>query len=178
MKKIITASAVILLAAVISGCSLFSDSGRNLPVPAKTPPVSEETSKADLTVYEVTDDFLKIKPLHIQVKTKGDLHLSALRETIARDRKKKYPICPENLTALSVTVKDGMAVADFSKELSNLENSATTEELFTALIVNTLTEFPDVKEVRFLQEGAPVTKLSGHSDMTRTLTRNELIIRK
>lgn len=178
MKKIITASAVILLAAFISGCSFFSDSGRNSPVPAKMPPASEETSKADLTVYEVTDDFLKIKPLHIQVKTKEDLHLSALRETISHDRRKEYPICPENLAVLSVTVKDGLAVVDFSKELSNLENSATTEELFTALIVNTLTEFPDVKEVRFLQEGAPVTKLSGHSDMTRTLTRNELIIRK
>lgn len=178
MKKIITASAVILLAAFISGCSLFSDSVRKPPVPAKTSPTLEETAKTDMTIYEVTDDFLKIKPVPIQVKTKEDLHLSALRETISHDRRKEYPICPENLAVLSVTVKDGLAVVDFSKELSNLENSATTEELFTSLIVNTLTEFPDVKEVRFLQEGAPVTKLSGHSDMTRTLTRNELIIRK
>lgn len=179
MKKIITLSTAVLLSIAISGCSLLSNGEKQKPqTPPKTPAASEKIAESEVTIYEVTDDFLKVRPIKIRVTTGDDLHLAALRRAISYDRNKKYPVCPENLSVTSVIVSDGVAVADFSKELSNLENSATAEELFTALVVNTLTEFPDVKEVKFLQEGAPVTKLSGHSDMTRTLTRNELIIRK
>ncbi len=163
MKKIITLSTAVLLSIAISGCSLLSNGEKQKPqTPPKTPAASEKIAESEVTIYEVTDDFLKVRPLKIRVTTGDDLHLAALRRAISYDRNKKYPVCPENLSVTSVTVSDGVAVADFSKELSNL----------------TLTEFPDVKEVKFLQEGAPVTKLSGHSDMTRTLTRNELIIRK
>ena len=53
-----------------------------------------------------------------------------------------------------------------------------TEELFTAMTVNTLTEFPDIKEVKFLMNGKAITHLSGHSDMTRTFKRMNTIIKK
>ena len=43
---------------------------------------------------------------------------------------------------------------------------------------DTLTEFPDIKEVKFLMNGKAITHLSGHSDMTRTFKRMNDIIKK
>ena len=103
---------------------------------------------------------------------------AALAAMIADDRKQKYPILPKGLSVNTVKVKDGIATVDFSKELLNMDKSTTTEELFTAMTVNTLTEFPDIKEVKFLMNGKAITHLSGHSDMTRTFKRMNDIIKK
>ena len=167
MRKTYILSAFCLLTLALSGCSLWNETPKPAspaqPAPAVT---SEKEQEAVLTVYEVTSDFLKVKPVQVKVKTKEDLHKAALTEMISRDRNLKYPLLPKNLSIIGVEVKDGIATVNFSKELNELRNSATAEELFTALVANTLTEFPDVKEVKFLEEGNPVTKLTGHSDMT------------
>ena len=117
-------------------------------------------------------------PVTVKMKLKDDPPKAALAAMIADDRKQKYPILPKGLSVNTVKVKDGIATVDFSKELLNMDKSTTTEELFTAMTVNTLTEFPDIKEVKFLMNGKAITHLSGHSDMTRTFKRMNTIIKK
>lgn len=116
-------------------------------------------------------------PVTVKMKLKDDPPKAALAAMIADDRKQKYPILPKGLSVNTVKVKDGIATVDFSKELLNMDKSTTTEELFTAMTVNTLTEFPDIKEVKFLMNGKAITHLSGHSDMTRTFKRMNDIIK-
>ena len=48
--------------------------------------------------------------------------------------------------------------------------------MLTYAIVNTLTEFPEIKRVQILVEGKPVTSISGHMDLTEPLTRNETLL--
>ncbi|MDI6895284.1 MAG: GerMN domain-containing protein [Bacillota bacterium] len=47
-----------------------------------------------------------------------------------------------------------------------------------AAIVNTLTEFPDIRQVQILVEGRKVESLAGHADVSRPLTRNERLIKR
>ncbi|MEW6400002.1 MAG: GerMN domain-containing protein [Bacillota bacterium] len=52
------------------------------------------------------------------------------------------------------------------------------EALAVAAIVNTLTEFPDIRQVQILVEGRKVESLAGHADVSRPLTRNERLIKR
>lgn len=52
------------------------------------------------------------------------------------------------------------------------------EALAVAAIVNTLTEFPQIRQVQILVEGKQVESLAGHVDVSRPLTRNEKLIKR
>lgn len=72
----------------------------------------------------------------------------------------------------SVKVQDGVATVDFSKELQkNFNGGSTGEEMLVGSIVNTLTDFPEVKKVRIRIEGEDVETLSGHMDLSEPLPR-------
>jgi hypothetical protein len=53
----------------------------------------------------------------------------------------------------SVKVKDGIAYADFSKELYSYGGGFCFVEAIGSSIINTLKQFPEVKEVKILVEG-------------------------
>lgn len=109
----------------------------------------------------------------------GDKNLeTALRLMIDADRKSAYPLLPTGLSVKEVYVKDGTATVNFSKELKNLQGGSTAEGLFIDMTVDTLTEFPDVKNVVFHMEGMPIKKLTGHRDMTAPFKRDEKTIQK
>ncbi len=180
MKKIYASLAALLLTIGIAGCDVTIN-----PTPDPKPPATATDSKngqsekeVNVVIYRSTADSLSLTPVSTKIKTKDPLPKAALSATIADNQQQKYPVFPKGLSVNSVEVKDGTATVDFSKELANIEKGTTTEELFTAMTVDTLTEFPEIKEVRFLMEGKQISHLSGHSDMTRTFKRNESIIKK
>lgn len=178
MKKLHALGAALLISFSITGCTLFPTPSAP-PAPKPGNAVEEPQEKeVSLTFYLPSDDALNLIPKTVRVKTKDSLPKAALTEMIAAERKQSYPILPKGLSVLSVEVKDGLAIANFSKELADIDKSTSTEELFTAMTVNTLTEFPDIKEVKFLMDGKPITRLSGHSDMTRSFKRIDSIIKK
>ena len=66
----------------------------------------------------------------------------------------------------------GVACVSFSLLLvKDFVGGSTGEEMLVGSIVNTLTEFPEVKKVRILIDGKSVESLSGHMDLTEPLTR-------
>ena len=81
-------------------------------------------------------------------------------------------VFPKKAKLLGVTVKDGVATVDFSKELqSNFSGGSTGEEMLIGSIVNTLTDFSEIQKVRILIDGASVEPLSGHMDLSDPLPR-------
>ena len=167
MKKIYLLGAAFLISLGITGCTPATTTTPPASKPAST--VEQQEKEVSLTIYRPTEDAMYLVPATMKMKLKDDPPKAALAAMIADDRKQKYPILPKGLSVNTVKVKDGIATVDFSKELLNMDKSTTTEELFTAMTVNTLTEFPDIKEVKFLMNGKAITHLSGHSDMTRTV---------
>lgn len=145
------------------------------PVPAASASVPAE-QEARLTVYLPGEDGLRTAPHVLQVKAKEKTLRNALFQMIQLDRKAKYPVLPTGLTVKNVTVKDGTAVINFSKELKNLSGGSTTETLFLAMVVNTATEFPNVHQVSLEMEGVPLKTL-GQMDLSKPLKRDESMIR-
>jgi germination protein M len=68
-----------------------------------------------------------------------------------------YPTIPSTVKVNSVTVKNGLAIVDFSKEIITdtleIPHSSTTEVLAIYSIVDTLTEFKEIMKVRITIEG-------------------------
>ena len=85
-------------------------------------------------------------------------------------------LIPESTKINSVTVKDGMAKVDLSKNfVDDRFVSDTTDILLIYSIVNTLTEFPDVNSVEFYIDGVRLDVL-GMLDLQGPLFgRNDLI---
>lgn len=88
-------------------------------------------------------------------------------------------IFPEKVKLLGVKLKGDIAEVDLSKDVlqSNIGGSLNELMLVTS-IVNTATEFQEVKKVQLLVEGKKVETIAGHMDILDPLHRNESIIKK
>ncbi|MDS1030475.1 GerMN domain-containing protein [Bacillota bacterium LX-D] len=72
---------------------------------------------------------------------------------------------------------DGKAIVDFSQDLvTNYSGDGTAETLTVYSIVNTLTQFPTVKEVQILVDGKQVETIGGHVKVSSAMTRDDKII--
>lgn len=92
---------------------------------------------------------------------------------------KLMAVFPEGVKLLDVKIIGDLAEINLSKELleKNIGGSLN-EMLIVSSIVNTATEFPEVKNVQLLVEGKKVETIAGHMDVLDTLKRNESIIKK
>ena len=102
-----------------------------------------------------------------------DKYTAALKSLLAGTTEKgQTNVFPKHVKLRSVKVQDGVATVDFSKELQkNFNGGSTGEEMLVGSIVNTLTDFPEVKKVRIRIEGEDVETLSGHMDLSEPLPR-------
>ena len=81
-------------------------------------------------------------------------------------------IFPKNAAIRSVKVRDGLAIVDFDGSiLKGFVGGSTGEEFLIGSIVDTLTNFPEVKRVKFLVDGNEIETLSGHMDLSTPLER-------
>lgn len=88
------------------------------------------------------------------------------------------PVIPPGARPLLVRVDNGLAVADFSREIVERHWGGSSGELMTVYgIVNTLADFPGVRQVRILVEGKPVETLAGHVDLSQPLTPDLSLVR-
>lgn len=90
------------------------------------------------------------------------------------------PTVPPGTVLKDINIRpDGLARVDFSKELiANHSGGSLGESLTVYSIVNTLTQFPTVKQVQFLVDGQYVKTIAGHVDVSTAMSRNESLIKK
>ncbi len=167
MKKRILAALALSLLLPLSGCL----NEKQAPPQKQEETTQSLTKQGPVVLYLPTEDGTDVLPKTLAITYETTDPARVLTELLAADRAATYPLFPENLTVRSVTVKDGIATVDFSRELQNLASGQTTENLFIASVVNTLTEYPTVTGVRFTMEGAPIQTHSGHYDMTQIFKR-------
>lgn len=108
----------------------------------------------------------------------GHPQLTAVQELInGPERQGLQEVFSKKTKVLKLEIKDGLAIIDLNKEATKLSRGAWGESLAVSALVNTLTKFPEVDQVRILIEGKEVETLSGHVDLTGLLRRNEQVIR-
>jgi len=76
-------------------------------------------------------------------------------------------IFPEGTRLLDINVKpEGHCIVDLSSEV-RLVNSEEEERLMVYSLVNTLGQFPTIKEVTFMIEGEKVNQIGGFYDLSK-----------
>lgn len=133
-----------------------------------------EPKALKVTLYYPKDDGMGLAPVSRTVNTeKDDKYTAAMKSLLTGTKEKgQTNVIPKKARMHSITVKDGTATVDFSKELrQNFSGGSTGEEMLVGSIVDTLTEFPEVERVQILIDGAPVETLAGHMDLSEPLAR-------
>ena len=135
---------------------------------------AKQAEKIGIKVYYPDDNGMKLVAETRTVETTQDGKYKATLESLLSGTKAKgmVNIIPKKAKLKSVKVKNGIATVDFSEDLvKNFAGGSTGEEMLAGSIVNTLTEFPEVKSVQIIIEGKEVDSLAGHLDTSKPLKR-------
>ncbi|MGI6712167.1 MAG: GerMN domain-containing protein [Bacillota bacterium] len=90
------------------------------------------------------------------------------------------PTIPTGTELRDINVRpDGLCIVDFSEKLiNNHPGGSKNEELTVYSIVNSLTQFPTIREVQILINGKQVETIAGHMDVSAAMARNDEVIKK
>ena len=186
MKKKSLVLLLVLCLLVVTALTGCNTSGNNNANPTELPKKNEpKLDTVEIVLYFSDDQAMYLVPEKRNISIEegaGDEMLAAsiVKELIAGPKNKELnATIPAEAKILSVKINEGVASADFSKELQTKHWGGSTGESMTLnSIANSLTELDSIDKVELLIEGKKVESLAGHWDTTVPLERNEDIIRK
>lgn len=146
------------LSAFLAGCGQQSPKAPSPAVPPAPPKAPEQKADIGLALYYVkytANDAYLVREIHQVPYTEkgpeaaiGELIISAPRTEGA------VRILPPDTRLLGISLKDGRAVVNFSSQVLAANVGSSGEALGIQSLVNTLTEFPQIREVSFQVEGS------------------------
>ena len=164
------------------------DGNKESDLPPTPPPPKSEGNKTEVggqremkvKVYYPDESGLKLVGVNrsVEINDQVDKYKAALKAVMTPPTEKNLTsIIPNNSSLISVKIKDGTAIVDLDNSIKKgFVGGSTGEEFLIGSIVNTLTEFKEVKDVKFLINGEEVETLSGHMDLSEPIKRmNELM---
>lgn len=118
----------------------------------------DEKEMMDLALYYILDkdnEFTLVREIH-QVKKTDQVAKAAMEELISGKilTDKAIRPLPDHTKIHSINIKDGKAVIDFDKNVLDHAAGSSVEAESIQAIVNTITEFDNVKEVEFWVDGS------------------------
>lgn len=133
-----------------------------------------------VTLYFATRDAQALVAEKREVPKSDHPALTAVEELINGPKNPELvKVVPGTTKVKDITVKDHVAYVDFSAAFVKDHWGGSAGEILTvSAITNTLTEFPDIKQVQFMAEGKNLETLKGHLDLSEPMARNEAIIKK
>lgn len=145
--------------------------------PVENKPAKHEKKERSLNikVYYPDDSGMKLVEVEreIIVDDSVDKYTAAVEALLeAPDEENLTTIFPKNAGFRKVTVEGDLAIVDLDGSiLKGFVGGSTGEEFLVGSIVDTLTNFPEVKRVKFLVDGQEIETLSGHMDLSAPLER-------
>ena len=145
--------------------------------PAENRPVKKETveQSVNVKIYYPDDSGTKLVEVEREVLVDDSVDkYTAAVETLMEEpvEENLTTIFPKNAGIRSVTVNGDLATVDFDGNIAKgFVGGSTGEEFLIGSIVNTLTNFPEIKRVKFLVDGKEIETLSGHMDLSLPLER-------
>lgn len=178
MRKFLTLLVLLCCITLISGC--FKDEPPNEAAKPVQQVQVKPKEKQNLVVYRAAADGSELLlPERIVIEDNGKPAMeNALQALVATkpSEAKFADVIPIGTRVLGLKVEKNIAYADFSKELLKQRQGSYEQVMISYAIVNTLTEYPEVKKVQILVEGKKV--VSGHMDLEEPLTRNTTLLAK
>lgn len=182
MRKYMTG----FLAALIAGAALFAagcDETGKTPAadPASGKPgasaatdnsPAQKPATVEVRLYYPDNEGEKVVPVKAKVAEK-EKYRAAVEELVKGTSEPGLTgIFPKGVKVNRVTVKNGLAVVDFSPELvERFVGGSTGEEMLIGSLVNTLTEFPEITKVQITVNGKAIETISGHLDTSAPFPR-------
>jgi len=163
-----------------AGCANNGGTQPAKPTTPAAPPVAKQETKTtplevEKKIYVLPTDgsqILTVKTIKVKAP-QGQEALVILKAVV--DSNAKY--FPKGTKVLGLTVKDGLATVNMSKEFLNKGQGEYERTMSLYAIVNTLTEFPTIKKVLFQADGKKI-EVVGQMDMVDPLTRNQTYLPK
>ncbi|MBQ4212161.1 MAG: GerMN domain-containing protein, partial [Selenomonas sp.] len=152
--------------------------------PQTVKPEAEKTQtngKLTINVYYPDEQGMKLVAVKKTVKLGNDDKYTAALKALMSGTKEKglATIVPKQAKIKSVKVKDDTAYVDFDENLvKKFIGGSTGEEMLVGSLVNTLTEFSEIKKIQILVEGKKIDSLAGHFDLTKPVERMTNLIKK
>ncbi|ORU01310.1 spore germination-like protein [Anaerovibrio sp. JC8] len=182
ITKIIAVLMIVLMTLVVAGCDKDNNpqtnKNTNTVVENKTEKTADE--KIKVKVYFPNNDATRLVAVEKTVKTSGTNKYKAVMEALMEgtNDSKLSVVMPKQAKLLGVSVSGDTAKVDFDKALvKNFNGGSTGEEFLVGSIVNTLTEFPEIKKVQITIEGRNVESIKGHMDTSKPLPRMDELLK-
>ncbi|WP_347488727.1 GerMN domain-containing protein [Desulfoscipio sp. XC116] len=168
----VTAAVLLLLTLTLAGCGKDSDTSSRHDALNQNGDISAKPAQTQqkVTLYFSDDQAMRLVPEERTV-TKGDEALEAviIGELINGPQKDNLEqTIPTGTKLLSVSVVDGVAYVNFSKEFQTKHWGGSSGETMTLYsVVNSLAKLPGIEKVQFLLEGDKEESiLNGNMDTT------------
>jgi germination protein M len=122
--------------------------------------------------------YFQIKPVVITMKNVGDLRRKALEALFAGppEGSKLFAVFSPDTKVLGLSIQNGLATVNLNRVATRINVGSETEALAIASIVNTLTKFPEIYQVKILIEGKETESLAGHVDLTKPFRYNDQVV--
>ncbi|PLX82360.1 MAG: sporulation protein [Desulfuromonas sp.] len=173
--KIFTKDRLTLLAVITVLVVLGIVMGRRLmvstPPPAPPPPAMEEPRNLREVILYFGDpggSYLAAEAREIEdCPNEADCIASTVRALADGPLGDLVPVIPSHAIVRGVSVEEGTATVDFGRELISAHPGGSGSELLTTYgLANTLAvNFPHIRQVQILVEGAAVETIKGHVDL-------------
>lgn len=158
--RIVSSLLILLVLAGLAGCQ-----SRNAPTPTPAPtpapgltpanpPVAQTMNVAVYYLKNGNTEMYLVREVH-KVEKSASIARTALSELISGTPQTPgaTKVLPAGTKILGVKIENGLATVDFSQEVLKANVGSAGEALGISSIVNTLTEFPTVKQVQFTVDG-------------------------
>lgn len=132
-----------------------------------------------LTVYFASQDAMNLVPQAYTVVKNEQPVKSAVELLLAGPKNQELlAVFPKEVKLKSITVKDHIAYVDFNDQLiKHKVGGSAGEMLLVGALVDTVTEFSEIKKVQILVEGKKIETISGHMDTSEPIGRMEQMIK-
>lgn len=145
--------------------------------PAEPKPTAPEQKiqSTEIKVYYPDESGTKLVPVQkkIQFVNESEKYSAALSELMQQPADKNLTtIFPAHAKIKSVTREGDTAIVNFDGSIvKGFVGGSTGEEFLVNSVVDTLTEFGEIKQVKFLIDGQEIETLSGHMDLSEPIKR-------
>lgn len=138
-----------------------------------------KTDKMVVTLYFANKDASALIAEKREVEKNDHPARTALEELVKGPKNTELvKVVPKTTKVRDIRIKDHVAYVDFSEAFVKDHWGGSTGEIITvSAVINTLTEFSDIKQVQFMVEGKNLETLKGHLDLSEPMLRNEAIIK-
>lgn len=167
---ILMLTGILALGLTVTGCGAPDTKPGN----SENPPISSQPAetRVTLTLYFPDDQAMYLVPEQREVEKRGEtLEELVLHELVKGPEEDGHArAIPEGTQLISVNVVDGVAYANFSRELQAKHWGGSAGETMTIYaVVNSLAELEGIGKVQFLLEGETIDSLAGHWDTSEPI---------